>query len=172
MTYVVLGYTACRSWRSGWPRDILIAIACVRAVTALSKAYLAPENRAPAPGSAMDDAEASEAERWVALLLGLGLYGYFGLAAARRLGLPWTVHGFLATCCSSSSPSLTIRAIYRAARLSGCRDRALGRKPPGRASPATCPGGRSRPPATTSLAAWVALVYLVWAVGCPAARTC
>ena len=52
----------------------------------------------------MNDAAATEAERWVAVLFGLAFYGYFGLAAARRLGLPWTVHGFLSTPSSSWWP--------------------------------------------------------------------
>ena len=61
----------------------------------------------------MDDAAALEAQRWVAVLFGLGLYGYFALEAARRLGLPWTVHGFLMHTLFFVVAVLAIRAIYR-----------------------------------------------------------
>ena len=71
VTYVVLRYTAISILGRRVAGDILIAIACVRGATALSKAYLAPEN-ARRRLAAMDDAAALEAQRWVAALFGLG----------------------------------------------------------------------------------------------------
>ena len=102
VTYVVLSYTAVSILGQRVAADILFSIACVRAVTALSKAYLAPEN-ARRRLSAMDDAAAIEAERWVATLFGLGLLRLFrprrsasAGAALERARVP------RATCCSSS----------------------------------------------------------------------
>ena len=116
----------------------------------------------------MDDFAAVEAERWVAVLLGLGLYGYFGLEAARRLGLPWTVHSFLSHLLFLVVAGLTIRAIYRLRAYLGVQHPAVGRAGP------RAPGiGRYVPwraLAASShhvLAGWVALVYLAWAVGVP-----
>ena len=144
-------------------RTSSVSIACVRAVTALSKAYLAPEN-ARRRLSGMNDAAATEAERWIATLFGLAFYGYFGLAAARRLGLPWTVHGFLAHALFFLVAVLTIRAIYRLRAYLGAAIERWGE--------ASGPGlARYLPWHVFSsvghhmLAVWVALVYLAWAVG-------
>ena len=165
VTYVVLRYTAVSILAQRVAGDILTAIAGVRGATALSQAYLAPENPRRRLAD-MDDAAAIEAERWLASLLGLAIYGYFGLEAARRLGLPWTVHAFLLHLLFFVVAVLAIRAIYRLRAYLGAADRALGHGSRRRASRAICPWrhvlARS---ATTSLAAWVALVYLVWALG-------
>ena len=149
VTYFVLDYIGVTFLAQRVAGDLLMAIACVRGVTALSKAYLAPENSRRRLVN-MDDFAAVEAERWVAVLLGLGLYGYFGLEAARRLGLPWTVHSFLNHLLFLVVAGLTIRAIYRLRAYLGVQHRAVGRAPGlehgHRALPAVAGAGRQRPP--------------------------
>lgn len=165
VTYVVLRYTAVSILGQRVAGDILTAIACVRGATALSKAYLAPENARRRLAN-MDDAAANEAERWVAVLFGLAFYGFFGLEAARRLGLPWSVHAFLIHTLFFVVAALTIRAIYRLRAYLGAAIERWGT--------AASPGiARYLPWRAFSsighhvLAGWVALVYLVWALGPP-----
>ena len=165
VTYVVLRYTAVSILGQRVAGDILTAIACVRGATAFSKAYLAPENPRRRL-AAMDDAAASAAQRWVSVLLGLAFYGYFGLEAARRLGLPWTVHAFLLHSLFLVVAALAIRAIYRLRAYLGAAIERWG------AAAGTGPA-RYLPWRAFSLvghhvlAGWVALVYLVWALGPP-----
>ncbi len=163
VTYVVLRYTAVSLLGQRVAGDILTAIAWVRGVTALSKAYLAPEN-ARRRLAKMNDAAAREAERWVGTLLGLAFYGYCGLEAARRLGLPWTVHAFLQHTLFLVVAAVAIWAIYRLRAYLGAAIERWG---------ASLGAGPARylPWRAFSLvghhilAAWVALVYLVWALG-------
>jgi small conductance mechanosensitive channel len=163
VTYVVLGYTAVSILGRRVAGDILTAIACVRSATALSKAYLAPEN-ANRRLAAMSDAAAQEAERWVETLLGLAFYGFFALEAARRLGLPWTVHVFLQHTLFFVVAGVAIWAIYRLRAYLGAAVERWG---------AGLGAGFARylPWRAFSLvghhvlAAWVALVYLLWALG-------
>ena len=163
VTYVVLGYTAVSILGRRVAGDILVAIAWVRAATALSKAYLAPENSLRRLAR-MDDAAAIEAERWIGWLLGLSFYGYFGLEAARRLGLPWNAHSFLLHTLFLIVAGIAIRAIYRLRAYLGAAIERWG---------ASLGAGPARylPWRAFSLvghhvlAAWVALVYLVWAFG-------
>lgn len=171
VTDLVLGYTSVSFLAQRVAGELLVAIASVRGATALSKAYLAPENGRRRL-SGMDDAAAVEAERWVAVLLGLGLYGYFGLEAALRLGLPWTVHGFLLHLLFLVVAGLTIRAIYRLRAYLGVAIEQWG------ATAAEAEGiARFLPSRAFAasghhvLAGWVALVYLAWAVGVPGAAS-
>ena len=168
VTYFVLRYTAASILVQRVAADILTAIAGVRGATALSKAYLAPENPRRRLAD-MDDAAAIEAERWVAWLLGLAIYGYFGLEAARRLGLPWTVHAFLLHSLFFVVAALTVRAIYRLRAYLGAAVERWG---------ASAGAGLTRylPWRIFSqighhvLAGWVALVFLVWSLGPPGAE--
>jgi small conductance mechanosensitive channel len=163
VTYFVLGYTAVSILGQRVAGDILTAIACVRGATALSKAYLAPEN-AHRRLAAMNDAAAIEAERWVASLLGLAFYGYFGLEAARRLGLPWTVHSFLLHTLFLVVAGVAIWAIYRLrAYLGAAIERWGAGLGPGLAR--YLPWRAFSVVGHHVLAGWVALVYLVWALG-------
>ena len=167
VTYVVLRYTVISILGRRVAGDIMIAIAWVRAVTAVSKAYLAPEN-ARRRLAAMDDAAALEAQRWVAALLGLGIYGYFALEAARRLGLPWTVHGFLMHTLFFVVAVLAIRAIYRLRAYLGAAIERWGAAS-GSGLARYLPWQAFSSIGHHVLAGWVALVYLVWAVGSPEA---
>ena len=165
VTHFVLSYTAISILGRRVAGDILVSIACVRMVTALSKAYLAPEN-ARRRLSAMNDAEATEAERWMVTLFGLGLYGHFGLTAARRLGLPWSVHGFLSHLLFFIVAVLTMRAIYRLRAYLGAAIERWG-EASGRGLARYLPWHAFSAAGHHMLAAWVALVYLAWAVGSP-----
>ena len=75
-------------------RDILGAILIGRGIGAVIKAVLATDNpsRRLIP---LSDERALSIRRWMFWILNLSVYGYFGLLAARRVGLPWPVHGFL-----------------------------------------------------------------------------
>ena len=114
----------------------------------------------------LDDATASETHRWICLLFGLGVYGYFFLEAARRLGLPWTVHAFLLHLLFFIVAVLAIWAIYRLRAHLGAAIEKWGAE----FSPFV---SRYLPWAYFSsvghhvLALWVALVYLLWAIGSP-----
>jgi small-conductance mechanosensitive channel len=165
VTYVVLSYTAVSILGRRVAGDILIAIAWVRSVTAFSKAFFAPESPRRRLAN-LDDAAAIESNRWVAVLFGLGFYGYYGLEAARRLGLPWTVHAFLTHVLFFVVTALAIWAIYRLRTFLGAAIE--------RWSEAARSGiGRFVPWHAFSsvgqhvLAGWVLLVYLAWAVGLP-----
>ena len=112
VTHLALGYDDVSFLARRVAVDILVAIGCVRGLTAVSKAVLAPENpRRRLVG--MDDATARETQQWLSLLLGLGFYGYFALAAGRRLGLPWAVHGFLLHALFLVVTVLVVTVIYR-----------------------------------------------------------
>ena len=165
VTYVTLAYTSFSIVAQRVAGDILFAIAGVRGITALSRAYLAPKN--PRRRLArLSDEEAAGAQWWLALLLGLGLYGYFGLEAARRLGLPWTVHAFLIHVLFFVVAVLSIRLIYGLRAILGAAIERWGTE--------TGSGlARYLPWRTFSAighhlaAAWVALIYLVWALDLP-----
>ena len=165
VTYGALAYTSVSILARQVAGDILIAIAAVRGITALSRAYLAPENPRRRLAK-LDDAAAAAVQWWLALLLGLSIYGYFGLEAARRLGLPWTVHAFLTHILFFVVAMLAIKVIYGLrANLGAAIERwgtdsssGLARYLPWRAFSVI---------GHHMAAAWVALVYLVWALGVP-----
>ena len=164
-TYLVLGQTQVTLLGRRVAGDLLLAVACGRAITSLSRAILAPEN----PRRrlvAVDDTTAIETHGWTCLLFGLGVYGYFFLAAALRLGLPWSVHAFLLHLLFFVVAVLTIWALYRLrAHLGAAIERWAADFGPLLA--------RYLPWAYFSaighhvLALWVALVYVLWAIGSP-----
>lgn len=163
VTYLALGYGEVTPLARRVASDALIAIACARTITAFGRALLAPESPRRRV-LALGDEAARRAGRWLSLLSGLSLYGYFGLEAARRLGLPWTVHGFLLHILFFVVTALVISLIYRArAHLAGMIERwgqsstsAFARYAPWQALAAA---------GHHLLALWVGLVFLVWAVG-------
>ena len=167
VTYLVLSYTAVSILAQRVAGDILLAIACGRSATALSRAVLAPEN-ARRRLVDMDDSAAAEAHRRVTVLVGLAFYGYFALEAAQRLGLPWSVEAFLLQALFLVVAVLLIHAIYRLRAYLGATierwgehvSSTLARYLPWRAFALV---------GHHVLAAWVAVVYLMWAVGSPAA---
>ena len=163
VTYAVLAYGDTTPLARLIAGDVLVAIGGVRGLTAISKALLAPENprrRMPA----IDDALAHRAQWWLSFLLGLGVYGSCALTAAERLGLPWTVHAFLRHLLFLVVTVLVVVQIYRWR---------------GEVAALVEHWGRSSKSAVTRylpwealaasghhvIAAWVALVFLVWAVG-------
>jgi small conductance mechanosensitive channel len=163
VTYIALVYGDVSPLARLVARDVLIAIACARSLRAFGKALLAPEN----PRRrlvALEDDVARRAMRWLSLLSGLSLYGYFGLEAARRLGLPWTVHGFLLHVLFLAVTVLVIVLIYRLRAQVGGMIEHWGRT-------STAIYARFLPWQMLAavghhlLAAWVGLVFLVWAVG-------
>ncbi len=165
VTYFVLNHLGVSFLAQRVAGELLIAIAMVRSVTALSKAYVAPENSRRRLID-MDDAAALETARWVALLMGLGLYGYFGLEAARRLGLPWTVYGFLQHTLFFIVAGLTIRAIYRLrAYLGVAIDQFSATPRPAKGIARYLPWRAIAASGHHVAAVWVALVYCAWAVG-------
>lgn len=164
VTWAVLAYGDTTPIAGQIAGDALLAIGAVRGLTSLSKALLAPENPRRRLPAAIDDALARGIQRWLTLLLGLAFYGHAALRAAERLGLPWTVQGFLRRLLFLVVAVLLVVQIYRLrghlARLLGhwasTSRSALRRYLPW---PALAAGGHHL------LAVWVALVYLVWAVG-------
>lgn len=165
VTYFVLDHLGVSFLAQRVASELLIAIAVVRSVTALSKAYVAPENSRRRLID-MDDAAALETARWVALLMGLGLYGYFGLEAARRLGLPWTVYGFLQHVLFFIVAGLAIRAIYRLRAYLGVAIEQFSSTPkPAKGIARYLPWRAIAASGHHVVAGWVALVYLAWAVG-------
>ena len=127
VTYVVLGYTGGLApgpaRRRRHPARDRLRAGGDRPEQGLSGA----RERAPAPrphGRRRGDARPSAGWRCCSAL---AFYGYFGLAAARRLGLPWTVHGFLMHAPVLPRGRAGDPGDLPAARLSRCRDRALGR---------------------------------------------
>ncbi|MGE3741878.1 MAG: mechanosensitive ion channel domain-containing protein, partial [Geminicoccaceae bacterium] len=165
VTYLVLGQTQVTLLGRRVAGDLLLAVAVGRTITSLSRALLAPENpRRRLPG--LDDATAGETHRWVCLLFGLGVYGYFFLAAARRLGLPWTVHAFLLHLLFFVVAVLAIWAIYRLRAHLGAAIEKWGSE----FSPffsRYLPWDYFSSVGHHILALWVALVYLLWAIGSP-----
>lgn len=165
VTYAVLAYGPVSLLARRVAGDILTAIALGRGLRALSQAAFAPEN----PRRRLvrlDDAAALHAHGWLHLLGGLAIYGYFLLRAAQRLGLPWTVHGFLLHLLFLIVAVLVIVLIYRLrAQLRATIERW------GKTS--TTALVRYLPWQTMArighhlLAGWVALVYLVWTLGVP-----
>lgn len=163
VTYGVLAFGAGTPLTRAVATDILVAIGWWRGLTALSRALLAPENprrRLPQIG----DALARRLQGWFSFLLGLAVLGDYLLRAAQRLGLPWTVHGFLRHLLFLAVAVLAIVQIYRfrgeiaalVEHWGRSSTSALTRYLPWRALAAT---------GHHVLAAWIAVVYLVWALG-------
>ncbi|MEK0083621.1 mechanosensitive ion channel domain-containing protein [Benzoatithermus flavus] len=163
VTYLALAYGDVSLLARRVAGDVLIAIACARSLTALGRALLAAKDarRRLLP---LADAAARRAERWVSLLTGLSFYGYFGLRVARTLGLPWTVHGFLLHVLLFTLVVLVITLIYRLrTHVAGTIERW------GRSSTSVfarfLPWQMLAAAGHHLLAVWVALVFVVWAVG-------
>ena len=166
VTHLALGYDDVSFLARRVAVDILVAIGCVRGLTAVSKAVLAPENpRRRLVG--MDDATARETQRWLSLLLGLGFYGYFALAAGRRLGLPWAVHGFLLHALFLVVTVLVVTVIYRLRAHLGAAIEQWGQEGSSANIARYLPWQAFAAVGHHVLAVWAGLVFLVWAVGAP-----
>jgi moderate conductance mechanosensitive channel len=166
VTHLALGYDDVSFLARRVAVDVLVAIGCVRGLTAVSKAVLAPENpRRRLVG--VDDATARETQRWLGLLLGLGFYGYFALAAGRRLGLPWAVHGFLLHALFLVVTVLVVTVIYRLRAHLGAAIERWGHEGSSANIARYLPWQAFAAVGHHVLAAWAGLVFLVWAVGAP-----
>ena len=145
--------------------DVLTAVGCVRGLTAISKAVLAPENGRRRL-VALDDTTARHLHAWLSWVLGLAIYGHYALQATGRLGLPWTVRGFLAHVLFLAVTCLIVFQIYR---LRGQVTALMEHW--GRTSKSSftryLPWQGLAAVGHHILAFWVAAVFLVWAVGVP-----
>lgn len=165
VTSAVLAWTDTTPLAARVAADVLLAIGIVRGLTALSRALLAPADPRRRLPPLADDA-ARDSQHWLTTVLGLGVYGYFALQAGARLGLPPTVQGFLNDLLFLAVTLLVIVQIYR---LRGAVAALIRRWGAGSSSAvarylpweALAAGGGHL------LAAWVALVYLIWALGIP-----
>lgn len=145
--------------------DILAGVAVGRTLTALSRAVLSP-GQAAARLPPLTDRQAGAARRWIGLLTGFAVYGYAGLEAARRLGLPWAAHGLLVHLLFLVVTALVVVAIFRVRAYVAALIRGLDRGRGGWV-------GRLVPQEFLAeagpwlLAGWVVLEYLVWALRIP-----
>lgn len=145
--------------------DILTGVALAGSLRATVAAVLAGDNprRRVMP---LDDEVATAAQSWLRGLLGLSIYGYFVLEAARRLGLPWAVHGFLLHFLFFVVTAIIVYLIYRLRNEFGAAVERWG-------GSSTSAVARYLPWWAISaighhvVAAWVTLVYLAWAVDWP-----
>jgi small conductance mechanosensitive channel len=134
-------------------------------ITAASRALLATRN-ARARLVPLSDAQARTTRRWVSILSGVAIYGYVYLSAALRLGLPWTVHGFLLHLLFLVVTILLVVTIFRVRAHVAALIRAFGvnredwarRLVPWEVLTRAVPH---------ILAAWVVLQYLVWVLRIP-----
>ncbi len=97
-------------------RSLVQGLAFVTAVTAVMRAVLNVRN----PHMRLFPVEADvgvSIQRSVVRVVAVGGYGYFALQAARALGLPWTVHGFLEHVLFFVTFLLYVRLILRFRRL-------------------------------------------------------
>ncbi len=114
----------------------------------------------------INDAAASYATRWLRRLAATAAYGYFALEAARHLGLPWALHGFLLHILFFVVTVMAITMIVRARDPVAEAIASLGEE--GRS-----PALRRLPWATLGslwhvlAVVYVAFTYLVWALRIP-----
>ncbi len=97
-------------------RSLVEGLAFVTAVTAVMRAVFNVRN----PHMRLFPVEAEVGlaiQRSVLRVVAVGGYGYFALQAARALGLPWTVHGFLEHVLFFITFLLFVRLIFRFRRL-------------------------------------------------------
>lgn len=97
-------------------RSLVEGLAFVTAVTAVMRAVLNVRN----PHMRLFPVEADTGaaiQRSAVGVLAVGGYGYFALQAARALGLPWTVHGFLEHLLFFVTFLLYVRLVLRFRRL-------------------------------------------------------
>ena len=93
-------------------RSLVEGLAFVTAVTAVMRAVLNVRN----PQMRLfpvEEVEGLAIQRAVLRVVAVGGYGYFGLQAARALGLPWTVHGFLEHVLFFVTFLLYVRVVLR-----------------------------------------------------------
>jgi len=97
-------------------RSLVEGLAFVTAVTAVMRAVYNVRN----PHLRLlpvDEATALSVQRSSIRVLAVGGYGYFGLQAARALGLPWTLHGFLEHVLFFITFLFFVRLVLRFRRL-------------------------------------------------------
>ena len=93
-------------------QDVLTALFIARGVRAFVHGICAvhdADRRLPA----WTTPDAARVQHWLAWLVGLPTYGYFGLEVAKRLGLPWSLHGFMLHVLVLASVILLLLAIFR-----------------------------------------------------------
>ncbi len=145
--------------------DLLGGAALARMITAASRALLATRNPR-ARLVPLSDAQARATRRWVSILSSVAIYGYVYLSAALRLGLPWTVHGFLLHLLFLVVTILLVVTIFRVRGHVAALIRAFGvnRKDWAQRLVSWEMLARAVP---YILAAWVVLQYLVWVLQIP-----
>ena len=104
VTYFVLDYIGVTFLAQRVAGELLMAIACVRGATALSKAYLAPENSRRRLVH-MDDFAAVEASAGWRCCSGWASTAISGSRRRGGSGCPGPSTAFSTTCCSWSSPA-------------------------------------------------------------------
>ncbi|MEO1091310.1 MAG: mechanosensitive ion channel domain-containing protein [Pseudomonadota bacterium] len=92
--------------------DLVQGLAFVTGVAALVRAFVNHANPHMRL-KGLDGPTALSLERSVIRVLSVGGYGYFGLRAARTLGLPWTIHGFLENVLFFVTVLLFVRLVLR-----------------------------------------------------------
>lgn len=93
-------------------QDVLVAIFIARGIRALVHGICAV-NDADRRLPAWTTPDAARVQRWMAWLVGVPIYGYFGLEVAKRLGLPWSLYGFMLHLLVLVSVVLLLVAIFR-----------------------------------------------------------
>ncbi|MGH6945078.1 MAG: hypothetical protein ACREH6_12765, partial [Geminicoccaceae bacterium] len=168
--FAVLALVALALGQAGGPvrhfaLPLIYAVVVAHAGIALARVTFAPE--APAVRMVpLGDEAARYGFAWARRLIALAAYGFFALEAARRLGLPWALHGFLLNVLFLAVVAMVAVLILRCRRpvadaiasLAGEQHpRALRRLPwPALARIWHLPA-----------LAYVLLVYLVWALEVP-----
>lgn len=153
-------------------RDVLVGVALARGLTALARAVLSADNP-PARLVPLTDDQATATRRWLGLVIGLAVYGQAALAAALRLGLPWTVHGFLLHLLFLVVTVLVVAAIIRSRTYVAALVRGLaaslasGRDGQGGRLHRLIPWRFLTNAGPYLLSAWVTLTYLVWVLRIP-----
>lgn len=165
VTYAVIAYGEVSVLARRVAGDVLTGIAWGRLLTAIVRAVVASDDPRRRLVD-LDDASAQSLQGWANLFIGFAIYGYFALEAARRLGLPWTVHGFVRHLLFFVVTVLAVSMIYRVRAQVGAAIDSWG-------SSSTSIVARYLPWGLIStvghhvLALWVVLLFLTWAVGEP-----
>jgi moderate conductance mechanosensitive channel len=132
---------------------------------AVARMLFAPRARAIRLVRLEDDAAnyAFDAGRRIART---GIYGYFGLEAARRLGLPWTIHGFLLHLVFLAVLGLAIAVVVRSRRAVAEAIPSLGGEGHSRAL-RPLPWRRLADVWHFLAITYLVFIYLVWALKVP-----
>ncbi|HEX5794725.1 MAG TPA: mechanosensitive ion channel domain-containing protein [Geminicoccaceae bacterium] len=146
-------------------QPLIQAVILARLSVALARLIFAPK----APKLRLlpiADAAAIQAFRWTRALTGLTIYGYLALQAARALGLPWTLHGFLLHLLFFVVVVMVIALIVRSRAPVAHALASLGEEPHGRVV-RRLPWRGLAGVWHLLAASYVVLVFAVWALKIP-----